>query len=849
MAAPSITAGQLVGHYRIVEKIGGGGQGEVFRAHDERFDRDVALKILPIKALSDDAARKRFRQEAQAVGKLSHPNIATAFYFGEENGIDFLVTEYISGARLDEKLANGPLPEETVLALGAELASGLEAAHREGIIHRDLKPGNLRVTENGQLKILDFGLAELIDPKIDVAAAETVTLTMTLTGTLPYMAPEQFDGISDQRTDLWAAGVVLYELATGHLPFPETQLQRLKNAIKHQEPKRPSELNPAISPGLEAVILRALQKDPKRRYQTAGELRDDLARVAAGQKVKPNTWLRRHALSLAAGALLLAVAAYFAYRFWPRPPENTYRVLAVLPLETEGDDPADGALGRGVAQTVSARIAQGSNGRWFQLIPPNELRAKEVQTAEAARREFGVDMVLTVGLQRSGDKMRITCSLIDPRTHQQVDARTVTGDATDLFTLEDTAVTEVFSMLPKNAKSQLQVASEAQAAAPAGYEYYVRGRGYLQDYEKPENIDSAIGEFEHAIRIDPKYAPAHAGLGEAYWIGYQQSNRKDWLDKVASNCQESLTLSPNVSEGHACLGNFYFGVGKYEDAVKQYQRALDLDPDSDYSLGQLADAYLKLNRPGPAEDAYKKAISLRPNYWGVYSGLGNLYFTLARYSEAADMFRKVVELSPDNYHGYSNLGAAYLYLGQYPESIAALKHSIDLRPNRDAYTNLGAAYFGLRQFAEAADNIQMSLKLDAQDPLNWGNLGDALYWTPGRRSEAAAAYQKAIDLFRTQLKVNPRDAEALGYIATYNAMLDQGKQAQEDLKRALDLAPKNPQVLFDAAFVYNQLGDANQALEWLKKALDAGYSKSAVTGNPDFDRLQSNPNYRALIGK
>ncbi len=292
MSVPSITVGQLLGHYRILEKVGGGGQGEVFRAHDERFDRDVALKILPVKALSDDAARKRFRQEAQAVGKLNHPNIATAFYFGEENGIDFLVTEYISGARLDEKLAQGPLPEETVLALGAELASGLQEAHRAGIIHRDLKPGNLRITENGQLKILDFGLAELVDPAGDVASAETVTLTMTLTGTLPYMAPEQFDGISDQRSDLWAAGAVLYELATGQLPFPETQVQRLRHAIKHDEPKRPTEINPAISKGLETVILRALQKDPKRRYQTAKDLHDDLVRVAAGRDVKRDNWLR-----------------------------------------------------------------------------------------------------------------------------------------------------------------------------------------------------------------------------------------------------------------------------------------------------------------------------------------------------------------------------------------------------------------------------------------------------------------------------------------------------------------------------------------------------------------------------
>ena len=331
----------------------------------------MALKILPAKALSDDDARKQLRQEALAVGKLNHSNIATAFYFGEENGVDFLVTEYISGTGLDEMVKHGPLPEETVLALGVQLASGLEAAHREGIIHRDLKPGNLRITEDGQLKILDFGLAELVDPGIDVASAETVTLTMTLTGTLPYMAPEQFDGLCDQRSDLWAAGVVRYEMATGQRPFPEAKLQRLKDAILHREPARPAALNPAISQGLESVILRALQKDPKRRYQTAKDLREDLARVAAGQDVKRDSWLRGNSAKLAVAAVLIGILVYATHRFWPQgtgPQQASYRVLAVLPIETGSRDPSEIALGRGVAETVSARIAQGTtffaNNRW-----------------------------------------------------------------------------------------------------------------------------------------------------------------------------------------------------------------------------------------------------------------------------------------------------------------------------------------------------------------------------------------------------------------------------------------------------------------------------------------------------
>ena len=230
MSEHSFKSGDQLGHYRLTEKIGSGGQGEVWRAHDERFDRHVAVKILPAKALADSGARDRFRREARAVGKLNHPNIATAHDF-DTNPVDYLVTEYVSGSGLDQRLSAGALPEETVIALGIQLASGLEAAHREGIIHRDLKPGNLRINQEGTLKILDFGLAEMFDPTKDIASLETVTITMTLTGTLPYMAPEQFSGIADQRTDLWSVGAVLYEMATGKLPFTETQIQELRDAI------------------------------------------------------------------------------------------------------------------------------------------------------------------------------------------------------------------------------------------------------------------------------------------------------------------------------------------------------------------------------------------------------------------------------------------------------------------------------------------------------------------------------------------------------------------------------------------------------------------------------------------
>ena len=855
MSTPSITAGQLLGHYRLIERIGGGGQGEVFRAHDERFDKDVAIKILPLKVLADAEARKRFRQEALAVGKLSHPNVATAYYFGEENGVDFLVTEYVSGAGLDEKLEQGPMPEQDVVALGIQLASGLEAAHREGIIHRDLKPGNLRITQNGDLKILDFGLAELVDSTIDVASAETITINMTLTGTLPYMAPEQFGGVSDQRTDLWSAGAVLYEMATGQLPFTETQLRPLKEAILHKDPAPPSTINPNISQGLEQVILRCLQKEAGKRYQSATELREDLARVAQGRKVSTGEGSRGRGFAVALLALVMASSALAMYHFWPQirdrlwpePQGPQFRVLAVLPIETNSQDAPENALVRGVAETVSARIAQGANGRELQLIPPNELSAHGVKSTDDARREFGVERVLTVALQRSGDKVRITYSLIDPKTHQQVDARTVTGDSTDLFAVEDNAVAEVFVMLPPNARLEQPVPSEVQAAQPAAYEYYVRGRGYLQDYQKPENIDAAIKQFEQALRASPNYAPAYAGLGEAYWQRYKSDHNKDWLDKSVLNCNRALRADPKLSQGHTCLGNVYRARGEYDKALAEINQAVALNPNEVLTVLALGDTYDKLNNYSQAEATFQRAIALSPNYWAAYNWAGFFYLWRAKYKDAEVMFGKAADLAPGNHRVADNLGATYLMQGRYQAAIDAEQRSIALLPTLSAYSNLATAYFYLRRYSDAITAYEKARDLDDQDYMNWGNLGDALYWSPNRRPESAAAYKRAVELGQARVRVNPKDATTRAFLADYYAMLGDKHAATAELDQALRQSPADPDVLFRAALVYNQLGDRRLTLEWLTKAVAANFSRTTVRDTPDFGHLKSDSAFQAIV--
>ena len=771
--------------------------------------------------------------------------------------VEYLVTEYIAGSGLDDKLSGGALPEETVLALGVQLAAGLEAAHREGIIHRDLKPGNLRITQNGTLKILDFGLAEMFDPTKDAASMETVTINMTLTGTLPYMAPEQFSGISDQRSDLWSAGAVLYEMATGQLLFPEAKIHEVRDAILNSRPRPPREVNPAVSPGLEQVILHCLEKKPENRYQSATELREDLKRLLEGRKTRNAEKQQGKRFALAALAIILIASAVAGIHYWPQirkklspsAQETTsqFSLLAILPVDTGGQDPSDNAMLRGMAETVSANIARATLGQQLQLIPPSELIARGANTTDAARREFGVERVLEVTVQRSGDKVRVTCSLIDSKTHRVLNACTVTGNDADLFALQDTLAGEVIAMLPPGSQNGQAAPEVVHAASPAGYEFYLKGRGYLLDYQKPENIAAAIKEFEQALKVSPNYAPAYAGLGEAYWREYKANHAEQWLAKAKVNCESALAADAHLAEGHTCLGNLYNDTGKYHDAVDEFQRAVTLDPGSAESLNGLAVAYDRLGDAGAAEATYKKAIAVRPQYWAVYSWLGAFYAGRARYADAAAQFQQVIRLRPDNNRGYYNLGGTYILEGRYDDAIAALSRSIELLPTMSAYSNLGAAYFYCRRYTEAAAMYEKARALDDQDYLNWGNLADAQYWSPEQRKESTQAYTTAIRLARERVRVNPKDATALAYMATYSAMIGDKTAALDELHKALELAPQDSDVMFRAAQVYNHLGDKRETWAWLQKAVAANYSKVMVRDTPDFSSLRADPAFQSLV--
>lgn len=859
MAETGTLIGQTVSRYRILEEVGHGGMGVVFRARDEQLERDVALKIMPPQMFPTQRARKRFHREARVLAKLNHPNIAMAFDYGEQDGIDYLVTEFVGGMTIDAKMANGPLPERTVVQLGIQLARGLAAAHREHIIHRDLKPANVRLTADGQLKILDFGLASWADPERDLGRTLSEDSDDSGAGTLAYMAPEQIrcDEV-DQRADVWGAGVILYVMSTGQRPFPMASRLKLIDAIQHLSPPSPSTLNRQITSSLDALILKALDKDRDLRYQSAGELGVDLTRLLpiSGETGKVAITEFRPAKGRIPWATWLAIAAvvlgctYGGYRLgrkWLSPNPVSPKLLTVLPFESSGQDERTNALIAGLTDTLTAKLAE-TRDQKLQVISARDIKEQGVKTTEQASQVFGSDLVLQGSVHSVGNQIRINCSLVDSKTHRLLNASTITADSNNALALEDRVANEVTSLIASVQGVQTQTLPPVRTKGnPEAYASYLRGRGYLSDYQKPESVELAIAELKNSVTLDPQFPNSYAALGKAFLLGYQQTNRdSQWVRQAQENCQKSLAVR-ETAEGRICLGTEYNLTGQYDLAVPEFERAVQLDSSNEDGLRGEADAYVKLGNPVAAEAAYKKAISLRPNYWGVYSWLGVFYYSQARYEDAIIQFKRVIELAPENYRGYSNLGAMYVAQGKYSQAFAPLNKSIDIRPNLEAFSNLGNAYFQLRRFADAASAFQRGINLDDGDWTLWGNLGDSLYWSGGNGAAAISAYEKAIAIGERKLQVNPKDTTVLAFLADYNAMSRHQQKAVEQIERAIALAPADGEVRLRAAVVYNQLGDTEGCLGSLEKAAAVGYSAAAIRDTPDFDHLHSNPRFRALV--
>ncbi len=793
MAEVASLTGRMLGHYRIHEKIGEGGMGQVYRAHDEHLDCDVALKVLPPGSAGDESARRQFQKEARILARLNHPNVAVIHDFDTQEGVDYLVMEYIPGTTLSQRLAGAKLPEKEIIRLGVQLAEGLAAAHEHGVIHRDLKPSNLRLSSDGRLKILDFGLAKLRLPVTASAATESMTGTQAIVGTLPYMAPEQLLGHeSDARTDIHATGCVLYEMATGQGPFSEVQPSQLIGAILSRSPSPPGALHPQLSAELERIIQKCLEKDPENRYQSAKELAVDLRRlerqseteqvlgaIHAGAGRSFFSWGRRRRLIVLTMGLALAAVGLILPRWgtWKGVRSETlprFQALAVLPLVDLSGDPAREYFADGITEELITQLGKLTSARVISRQSVMQFKGTRIPLAEIAQK-LKVDAVVEGSVLQSGNRVRVTARLVDAAADKPLWTEEYERDLRDVLSLQD----EVTRAIANEIKNTIGPREQARLAKPReinpqAYEAYLKGRFQWYKISK-QGLEDAEHYFQLALEKDPNYALAHAGLADVWLMladsGYAAPS--ETLPKAKAAALRALQLDDTLAEAHVSLANIEDSYERdWAAAGRNLRRAIELNPSSADAHFFYADYLISIKHNQEWQSEILQAMTLDP-------------------------------LSPFLRCFY---GWHLVYLGRYDEAIAVMQEVAAAQPN------FSSAHMGL-----------------------WG----AYY----RKHMERDAWEEAIKFFEAL-----HDQHAV-------AALTEGYQKggyREGMRRAADVLAARSQHSHVAgvriARLYAHAGNADRALFWLQKAYEARETPLVHLGvGWDWDQLRPDPRFQALL--
>jgi len=835
--------------------------GDVYRARDLDLGRDVALKV-PQQVIQDDPhLRARFKREARAVAALNHPNVVTVHDFSESStGTLFIAFEFIRGESLAQRLERGRLSIPQAVQFAVQIARGLNHAHEAGIVHRDLKPRNIMVSGDDQLKILDFGLGKFTAPGVAVAEIETTISDLSsdgvLMGTVGYMSPEQVRSEPiGAASDQFVFGAVLYEMLTGHRAFRrETRVQTL-SAIIEDEPTPLTALAPRAPTSLVNLVSRCLVKRPDERHSTTRELLTRLEAIERSIVEKPEEaeawWTGQWAklVGFVTIAVIVIAGLYGAAMSLWNPTTRTASdivTLTLLPISSPTGDATERAYWNGLTEAVSTRLGALPASLQLHVTPAADVRARQVTTGTDARQELGASHVVRGAAMNDGGTVRARLELVETSSNRVLRTTEVTASRDGRDVLPNRLLDAILGLV----EVTLTPVQRTQVAVPTtvttANDFYLQGLGYLQN-DRPENLDAAVSLFEHAIERDPKYAPAYAGLGEAFWKRYLSTHDARWAGTARETCERALGIDEQQSAPHRCLGVVANGLGNYEKAAEEFQHALAREPDSELARIGLATAYDKLGLATRTEETYLDAIRVRPRYWNGYSRLGAFYYTQRRYTDAERMFRQVVALNPDSWRGYANLGALLYVQGRSEDAIAAYERSLEIRPNYQAASNLGTLYYYDRgDFVRASEAFRQAVKLDEDEYVVWGNLGSSLYWA-GQGADARVAYTRAAELAEQELAVNPRDAGVTMSLADYSAELGHLDRARILLERALSLAPGDSLLMVQAAVIYeHHLHERTKAFEWLGRALDTGYQWKDVERSPALASLRQDPRLEKL---
>ncbi len=796
MALPVETT---ISHYRIISKLGAGGMGEVYLAEDTQLDRKVAVKFLPPESVADEHAKKRLAREAKAAAKLDHPNICSIHEVGEADGHSFIVMQYVEGETLASRIHRKPTELKESLDIAVQVTDALAEAHSRGIIHRDIKPGNIMLTERGQVKVMDFGLAKIVHEKLSTdSLAETESLLTApgvIVGTVPYMSPEQVRGeTTDVRGDIFSFGVVLYEMVSGRHPFTAESVAATLSAILTLEPLPLARYADAPDE-LHRIVRKCLEKDRARRYQTMRDLAIDLenvrrefetARITAShsggttahKSVTPTNTnidqrsflVSRRVLAVIAVVIAAAVALVYVLVFRgatdARQPE--IRSLAVLPLENLSGDPSQEYFADGMTEAIIGNLAQIRALRVVSRTSVMRFKGSRKPLPEIAQ-ELNVDAVIAGSVQRASGRVKITAQLIHAATDAHLWARDYERDLADILKLQGEVARAVADeiRIQVTAEERARLAS-ARSVNPQAQEAYLLGRFHLRNHNE-EDLKKAIEHFERAIHLAPDYAAAYAGLADA-WLERGIWGAKEFkeVEAPARNAAlKAIELDADNAEAHAAVAQVKFVYDwDWAGAEEEFMRALGFDPGSLYAHFYYATMLMALGRHDEAIREMQSAEQMDPLSSMVRSTFGRVLYRARKYEEAALHLKRAIELDSRNFGAYGRLGDVYTQMGRYEEALATYDKVRTLQPDGGGFM-AGIAH---------------------------------VYALTGKRREA------------------------------------------------LEIINRAKVAAFGAAIVYAALGDRDEAFEVLEKAVEERSSLLVfVKADPRFDSLRTDPRWQALL--
>jgi serine/threonine protein kinase/Flp pilus assembly protein TadD len=814
--------GTRFGRYEIRSQLGVGGMGEVYLAEDTRLNRTVALKFLPIEVAADQKRMQRFNQEAHAVSALNHPNIITIHEIEQDAPIPYMTTEYIEGVTLRDRMSQGRMKLEEALDVAIQTASALAAAHAKEIVHRDIKPENIMLREDGYVKILDFGLAKLMEKR--ATSPEAVTQVYTemgaVIGTARYMSPEQARGLEiDARTDIFSLGIVLYEMIAGRSPFTGATNHEVVAAILKEEPLPISNYYAQAPARLQEIITRSLAKDRDARYQTIKELLDDLkafrqdfefeiklharetgtgagttagtgtgefaritnsepmARPTLSALLERSDQKRRKMMTFVSVSVLASALIGFALWYFMRAGGQSIDSVAVLPFVNVGGDTNTEYLSDGITESLINSLSQLPNLKVIARSSVFRYKGREIDP-QTVGRELGVRAVLMGRVVQLGDQLSIQTELVDVDTQTRLWGENYNRKVSDIIALQDEISREISEKLrlKLSGKEREQLGKRYTENSEA-YQLYWKGR-YLWNRRRPEDIREAIRDFQQAIDLDPNYALAYTGLADCYVLG------------------NLLQMSPREA---------------MPIAIEKTQRALLIDPNLAEALTSLAKIKLSYEWDWKgAETEFRKALELKPGYATAHQWYGVYLSEMGRHDESLGQRRRALELDPLSLSISTGLGRAYFWSRRYDEAIEHLQKTLQQDPKyADTHWSLGLAYEGKKMY-----------------------------------EEAIASYQSAISLSKTTefLEGKPEMIAALGHAYASSGLRDEALKIIEQLK--VLIAQQRYVSPYSIALIYAGLGEKDLAFEWLDRAYnerDESYIHLKV--DPRLDDLRSDPRF------